>query len=46
MTSGWYAAMDRIRAYWMVNGGRADLVAAGILLVLAAAAFAADLVLR
>jgi hypothetical protein len=45
MTSGWYAAVDRVRAYWMVNGGRADLVAAGILSVLAVTAFTLNAVL-
>ncbi|MEU4195652.1 hypothetical protein AB0E69_27380 [Kribbella sp. NPDC026611] len=39
MTGSWYAAIDRVRAYWMVNGARAELVAAGILLVLAVLVF-------
>ncbi|MER7249176.1 hypothetical protein [Kribbella sp. NPDC000426] len=45
MTS-WYSALDRLRAHWAVRGGRADLVAAGILLVLAVAAFAATSALQ
>lgn len=44
MTSGWYAAVDRVRASWLGNAGRAELVAAGTLLVLAVAAFAATAV--
>jgi hypothetical protein len=42
---GWYAAVDRVRAYWMVRGPRAELVAAGILLVLAVAVFGLNAVL-
>ena len=45
MTSGWYDAIDRVRAYWTVNGSRAEVVAAGILLVLAVVAFGVTAVL-
>ncbi|MFB6725757.1 hypothetical protein ACFCV3_36635 [Kribbella sp. NPDC056345] len=39
MTSGWYDVVDRVRAFWMVKGARAELVLAGVLLVLAVVAF-------
>ncbi|MFI5735624.1 hypothetical protein ACIA49_36275 [Kribbella sp. NPDC051587] len=42
MTSGLYDAVDRFRAFWMVKGSRAELVLAGVLLVLAAAAFGSN----
>ncbi|MFF1822586.1 hypothetical protein ACFVWG_35115 [Kribbella sp. NPDC058245] len=45
MTSSLYDAVDRIRAFWMVKGSRAELVLAGILLVLAVAAFGSNALL-
>ncbi|WP_165956848.1 hypothetical protein [Kribbella antibiotica] len=45
MTSSLYDAVDRVRAFWMVKGSQAELVLAGILLVLAAAAFGTNALL-
>lgn len=46
MTNGWYAAVDRVRAYWMLHGERAEFFVGGTLLALAVMAFAVNVVLR
>jgi len=40
-----YDAVDRLRAFWLVKGSRAELVLAGILLVLTIAAFGSNALL-
>jgi hypothetical protein len=41
----WYAAVDRLRAGWLRLGDRAEITAAGVLLVMAAAVFTLNAVL-